>query len=335
MTLPVLGALSLTAFEHPWFLLNLGAVAVLLAAYVVLQRRRGRRVLSFPNFAVLDTVAPTRRRPLRHVPAALTIAALAALTVAMAAPRATVRIPQNRAVVMLVIDVSESMAAVDVAPNRLAAAKAAGKAFAEGLSPGIHLGLVAFAGTATVLAPPTTDRQTVEAAIDGLQTAERTATGEGILTALQAISATDALLADDGGPPPARIVLESDGAETVPNDPEAPRGAFTAARTARDQGVAISTVSFGTPRGVVDVNGESVPVPVDDTTLQKICDITGGKAYHAASERELEKVYDTLQTVIGYQTVPSDTGAGWTRLGALVLAAAALATVLINRRLPA
>ena len=98
--------------------------------------------------------------------------------------------PRNRAVVMLVIDVSESMVATDVAPNRLAAAKEAGKRFADELTPGINLGLVEFAGTATLLMTPTTDRSAVKAAIDSLQAAERTATGEGIFTALQAIAAT-------------------------------------------------------------------------------------------------------------------------------------------------
>jgi Ca-activated chloride channel family protein len=128
-----------------------------------------------------------------------------------------------------------------------------------------------------------------------------------------------------------RIVLESDGAETVPSRPDAPRGAYSAARAAVDQGVSISTVSFGTPMGVVDVHGQTVPVPVDDTTLQRITDITGGTAYHAASQDQLEQVYASLQRVIGYETVPTDASLGWMRLGAFALAAAVLTAVFVNR----
>jgi Ca-activated chloride channel homolog len=333
VSVPGFGPLSLSGFAHPWSLLLLALVMALLVGYVVVIRRRARRPLRFANMAVLESVAPTRRRRLRHLPAALTVIALALLVLAIAAPTAEARVPRTRAVVMLVIDVSESMVATDVEPNRLAAAKAAGQRFADELTPGINLGLIEFAGNATVLAPPTTDRAKVKSAIDGLQVEERTATGEGIFTALQSIAATDAVLGGGDGPPPARIVLESDGAETVPSNPEAPRGAFTAAHAAHDQGVSISTVSFGTKAGVVDLNGQSVPVPVDDSTLQKITEISGGTAYHAASQSELENVYATLQDTIGYTTVPSDASLGWMRFGAFALAAAVVTAVLFNRRL--
>jgi Ca-activated chloride channel homolog len=333
MSVPGLGPLSLSGFAHPWGLMFLLLVLVLVVGYVVAMRQRPRRPLRFANMAVLESVAPKRRRRFRHVPAVLTMVALSLLVLAIAAPTAQARVPRTRAVVMLVIDVSESMVATDVAPNRLAAAKAAGQRFADELTPGINLGLVEFAGNATVLAPPTTDRAKVKTAIDGLQVEERTATGEGIFTALQTIAATDAILGGGDGPPPARIVLESDGAETVPSSPDAPRGAFTAARAARDQAVSISTVSFGTRFGVVDVNGTSEPVPVDDSTLQKITEISGGTAYHAASQSELEDVYATLQNTIGYRMVPADASLGWMRFGALALAAAAVTAMLANRRL--
>jgi Ca-activated chloride channel family protein len=235
---------------------------------------------------------------------------------------------------MLVIDVSESMVATDVAPNRLAAAKEAGKRFADELTPGINLGLVEFAGTATLLMSPTTDRDAVKASIDTLKAAERTATGEGIFTALQAIAATVGVLGGGDGPPPARIVLESDGKETVPADPDAPRGGFTAARAAKEQGVGVSTISFGTPDGTVALNGQDIPVPVDDSTLQKISEISGGQAFHAANLDQLNSVYATLQSIIGYETVRGDASAAWIRLGAVLLIAALLAAALLNRRLP-
>jgi Ca-activated chloride channel homolog len=227
------------------------------------------------------------------------------------------------------------MAATDVAPNRLAAAKEAGKQFADELTPGINLGLVAFAGTATLLMAPTPDHTAVKASIDTLRPAERTATGEGIFTALQAIAATVAVLGGGDGPPPARIVLESDGKETVPGDPDAPRGGFTAARAAKDQGVAISSISFGTPDGIVDVGGEQIPVPVDDSTLQKISEISGGQTFHADSLDQLETVYATLQRVIGYQTITGDASAAWIRLGTLALLGALVTAVYVDRRLPA
>jgi len=334
MTIPLLGTLSVSGFANAWFLLFFVAVAVMLAAYVVAQRARRRRVMRFANLDLLQSVARPRRRRWRHLPAALLVAALALLTTAMAGPTHDLRVPRNRAVVMLVIDVSESMVATDVAPNRLAAAKEAGKRFADGLTPGINLGLVEFAGNATLLMAPTTDRDAVKAAIDTLKAAERTATGEGIFTALQAIAATTAVLGGGDGPPPARIVLESDGKETVPGEPDAPRGAFTAAHAAKEQGVAISTISFGTPDGTVTLNDQEIPVPVDDSTLQRISEISGGQAFHADSLDSLNSVYTTLQRTIGFETIPGDASAAWIRLGALVLIAALAAAAVLNRRLP-
>jgi Ca-activated chloride channel homolog len=331
---PLLGTLAVSGFSHAWFLLFLVAVAAMLAGYVVVQRARRRRVLRFANLELLQSVAPLRRRRWRHLPAALLVASLALLTTAMAGPTHDIRVPRNRAVVMLVIDVSESMVATDVAPDRLTAAKEAGKRFADELTPGINLGLVEFAGTATLLIAPTTDRSAVKAAIDSLKAAERTATGEGIFTALQSIAATTAVLGGGDGPPPARIVLESDGKETVPNEPDAPRGAFTAAHAAKEQGVGISTISFGTPDGTVKLNDQDIPVPVDDSTLQEISQISGGEAFHADSLDKLNNVYASLQRIIGYQTVPGDASAGWIRLGALVFIAALAAAALLNQRLP-
>ena len=160
----------------------------------------------------------------------------------MAGPTHDVRIPRNRAVVMLVIDVSQSMRATDVSPSRMAAAQEAAKQFVDQLTPGINLGLISYAGTATVLVSPTTNRDATKNAIDKLQVADRTATGEGIFTALQAISTVGAVIGGGDTPPPAKIVLMSDGKETVPSNPDNPKGAYTAARTAKDQGVPISTV---------------------------------------------------------------------------------------------
>jgi Ca-activated chloride channel family protein len=334
MTLPLLGPMTLSGFEHPWYFLFLLVILGVVGLYFVVQMRRQKRMLRFANMDLLESVAPKRSTRWRHLPAILLVASLTLLTAAMAGPTNDVRIPRNRAVVMLVIDVSQSMRATDVAPSRLAAAQEAAKQFADQLTPGINLGLIAYAGTATVLTSPSTNRAATKAAIDQLQLADRTATGEGIFTALQAIATVGAVMGGGDEPPPARIVLMSDGKETVPSNPDNPKGAYTAARTAKDQGVPISTVSFGTPYGTVDINDQKQPVPVDDEMLKKIAELSGGNAYTASSLEQLKEVFTTLQEQIGYETTKGDASAGWLRLGALVLALAALAALLLNRRLP-
>jgi Ca-activated chloride channel homolog len=334
MTFPLLGPMTLSDFKHPWFFAFLLVVLGLVALYIIVQAARQKRILRFANMELLESVAPTRPSRMRHLPAILLILSLTLLTVAMAGPTQDVRIPRNRAVVMLVIDVSQSMRATDVAPSRLAAAQEASKQFADELTPGINLGLIAYAGTATVLVSPTTGREATKAAIDKLQFADRTATGEGIFTALQAIATVGAVIGGGDEPPPARIVLFSDGKETVPSNPDNPKGAFTAARTAKDQGVPISTISFGTPYGYVEINDQRQPVPVDDEMLKEIADLSGGEAFTASSLEQLRAVYANLQQQIGYETIKGDASVGWLRLGALALALAALSALLINRRLP-
>ena len=334
MTLPLLGPMSLTDFAHPWFFLFLLLVAALAALYVYVQFARQKRILRFANMELLEKVAPQRPQKWRHLPAILLIASLLLLTVAMAGPQNDVRVPRNRAVVMLTIDVSQSMRATDVEPSRLAAAQEAAKQFADQLTPGINLGLIAYAGTATVLVSPTTNRDATKNALDKLQLADRTATGEAIFTALQAIATVGAVLGGGDEPPPARIVLMSDGKETVPSNPDNPKGAFTAARTAKDQGVPISTVSFGTPYGYVDINDQRQPVPVDEDMLKKIAQLSDGTHYSASSLEQLKEVFTSLQDQIGYETVKGDASVGWLRLGSLALALAALASLFINRRLP-
>ena len=334
MTLPLLGPMSLTGFAHPWLFLFLLFIVGLVALYVITQQSRKKRILRFANMELLESVAPQRPAKWRHLSAILLICSLALLTIAMAGPQNDVRIPRNRAVVMLVIDVSQSMRATDVEPSRLAAAQEAAKQFADQLTSGINLGLIAYAGTATVLVSPTTNREATKIAIDKLQLADRTATGEAIFTALQAIATVGAVIGGGDGPPPARIVLMSDGKETVPSNPDNPKGAFTAARTAKDQGVPISTVTFGTPYGYVEINDQRQPVPVDDETLKKIAELSDGSAYNAASLEQLKEVFTKLQDQIGYETVKGDASVGWLRLGSLLLALSALAALLFNRRLP-
>ena len=224
-------------FSAPWWLLLLLAVAALVAGYAVLLRRRRRDTVAFTNLELLDRIAPHRPGRLRHLPAVALILALTLLTIALAGPTAEARVPRNRATVVLVIDVSLSMQATDVEPTRLAAAQAAAKSFADQLTPGVNLGLVAFAGTAAVLVSPTTDRAAVKRAVDSLRLSESTATGEAIFAAMSSVDTfSQSVSGTQEGPPPARIVLMSDGKQTVPGpdgENEA-RGAFTAARKAAE-----------------------------------------------------------------------------------------------------
>jgi Ca-activated chloride channel homolog len=334
MNVPLLGPMTLTGFQHAWWFLFLFLILGLVVAYIAAQLARKRRVLRFANMELLESVAPQRPNRWRHLPAILLVLSLVLFTIAMAGPTQDVRIPRNRAVVMLVIDVSQSMRADDVAPSRMAAAQEAAKSFADELTPGINLGLIAYGGTATVLVSPTTNRDATKAAIDKLQFQDRTATGEGIFTALQAIATVGAVIGGGDSPPPARIVLFSDGKETVPSNPDNPKGAYTAARTAKDQGVPISTISFGTKNGFVEINDQRQPVPVDDETMKKVAELSGGEAFSASNLSELKRVYSTLQQQIGYETIRGEASTGWLRLGAVILACAAVAALFINRRLP-
>jgi Ca-activated chloride channel family protein len=334
MTIPLLGPMSLSGFVHAWLFFLLIVPLALAVLYVLSQIARRRRILRFANMELLESVAPQRPNRFRHIPAILLVIALVLFTIAIAGPTRDVRIPRNRAVVMLVIDVSQSMKADDVPPNRLAAAQEAAKQFADELTPGINLGLISYAGTATVLVPPTTNRDATKRAIGTLKTADRTATGEAIFTALQAIATVGAVIGGGDKPPPARIVLFSDGKETVPSNPDNPKGAFTAARSAKQQGVPISTISFGTKEGYVEINDQRQPVPVDDETMKEVADLSGGQSFSASNLAELKDVYATLQEQIGFETIRGDASTGWLRLGALVLAVAALLALVVNRRLP-
>jgi len=324
------------SFAHPGWLALLLVVAALAVVYWRLQRRRKRDTMRFTNLEMLERIAPRPSR-FRHVPTALLLVALAVLSVALAGPTAEARVPRNRATVMLVIDVSLSMQATDVTPTRLQAAQVAAKGFADQLTPGINLGLISFAGTAAVLVSPTVDREPVKRAIEGLKLSESTATGEAIFAALQSIESFSQGLAGGGeGPPPARIVLMSDGKQTLPG-PEGenePRGSFTAARKAAHDHVPVNTISFGTLLGRIDLSGRTTPVPVDDASLREIAQLSGGHFYTAASQEQLQQVYKTLGEQIGYETRKIDVSRPWLIAGTLLAAAGLGVGFALGRRVP-
>ena len=298
----------------------------LLALYVVVQARRRRRLRRYTEADVPQSIW-------RHVPIAVSLLCLFLLTIALATPTHDMRIPRNRAVIMLVIDMSQSMRATDVEPNRLKAAEQAASQFASQLTPGINLGLVGFAGIPYLLVPPTPQHQATVEALKKLEFADSTATGEAIFTALHAIGAS----AVQGGdkPPPARIVLLSDGGENKPQDPSDPHdGAYTAARLAKDQGVPISTITFGTQTGHIELDGQRVNVPVSTDQMKKIAQLAGGQSYTATNLEQLNKDYDAIENEIGYRTVPGPGSSGWLRLGVIIALVATALALLINRRLP-
>jgi Ca-activated chloride channel family protein len=326
--------MSLSGFTSPLWLLLFVVVGGLAAGYVLVTARRKRRLLRFANLPLLEQVA---KQPgwERHVPAVLLLASLALFVTGMAGPTAEEKVPRNRATVMLVIDVSLSMEATDVRPSRLAAAQAAATQFVREMTPGINLGLISFAGTATVLVSPTTDRAGVEKSIKDLELTESTATGEALFAAMQSIDGFSTVVGGANGPPPARIVLMTDGKQTVPNtDPNSPRGAYVAARAAKDRGVPISTISFGTEHGTVHINGRDLEVPVDDDAMREIANLSGGDFHKAATAEELKQVYATLGEQIGYEVKHQDASRPWLILGTLVLMLASGASLVVGQRLP-
>ncbi|MBF6192668.1 VWA domain-containing protein [Nocardia implantans] len=333
--------MSISHFTAQIWLGFLVVIALIALGYVLVQRNRRKHMLQFTNMELLEKVAPSRPGPFRHVAVALLLVGLAFLTVAAAGPTAVKKVPRNRATVMLVMDVSLSMEATDVAPSRIQVAKKAGKEFVDGLPEGVNIGFVTFAGTASVMVSPTTNHESVKAAIDNVRLAERTATGEGILTALQAIETLATVLGGAQEPPPARIVLMSDGKQTVPDfkDVDNPRHEYVAARLAKSKNVPISTISFGTRWGVVEIPREDgskdqVRVEVDDDAMREIARLSSGEFYTASSLQELTKVYDTLEQQIGYELTRGDASRPWLLLGLVVVAAGVVIGLVYRQRLP-
>jgi Ca-activated chloride channel family protein len=319
----------MTFLSAPWLWLLL-AVGALLAGHVVTSLRRGRYAARLASASLLASVLPTRPQWWRrHVPAALLLFSLAGMVLALARPARTELVPRERATIMLAIDVSNSMAATDISPSRLAAAKQGAAAFVDQLPPKINLGLVSFSGTASVLVPPTTDRDAVKAGINGLQLGPATAIGEGIYASLSAISTISNQFVTNGqAVPPAAIVLLSDG-ETTRGRPNT-----QAAQAAKAAHIPISTIAYGTPTGTLDVGGQLIPVPVNESALSQIAQATGGSHHRATSGDELTSIYKGLGSSIGYRKEFREiTGQFVAASLGLGLAAGALSLAL-GRRLP-
>jgi Ca-activated chloride channel homolog len=297
-------------FAAPAFLLALLLVPLGAIAYAAAERRRRRAVDAFAAPAVRASALPRRPGWRRHAPMALYALALAALATALARPEATIAVPSEQASVVLATDHSGSMRATDVAPDRLTAARTAAERFLDRVPRRVRVGAVAFDHRANVLEAPTTDRAPVRAAIAGLRPSGGTATGEALAAAL------DLVRRGSDDPPPAAIVLLSDGESTHGRDP------LPVAREAGRLGIPIYTVALGTPGGtLVGSDGVSRPVPPDPETLRAIAEASGGRAFTADDADGLAAVYERLGSQVATEREPREVTAAFAG-GALALVAA-------------
>jgi Ca-activated chloride channel homolog len=269
------------SFASPTFLIGLALIPVALWLYV----RTERRPQTFAPANLMPSVAPRRAGWRRHAAIVGYGTAMAALLVALAKPQATIAVPTEQARVMIVTDRSGSMQATDVKPTRLAAAKKAASTFLAAIPDKVRVGAVAFNQKAEVLQSPTRDHDAVKEAIQSIQPAGSTATGDAITAALGDIT----------GKAPAAIVLLSDGKSVRGSDP------LEAAQKAKERKIPIYTVALGTANGTIN---EGEPVPPDPQTLAQIAQITGGKAFTAGDLKSLDQVYKRLGSQVATEKRP-------------------------------
>lgn len=288
------------SFEAPLVLLALLAIPLLALVYLRAERDRRAAASAFASPALQPSVAPRRPGWRRHAPLALIALALGALVVAAARPERTVAVPVERASIMLATDVSGSMTAADVPPNRLTAAKRAAAQFVASVPRQVNVGVMAFNQTPRVFQSPTRDRDAVSAALARMASSGGTATGE-------AIAAATAVLGRAPGVgvkrPPAAIVLLSDGASTSGRD------AVAAAQEAGKLKIPVYTVALGTPQGTIQVprprsqggGTQTQRVPPDPRSLAQIARASGGKTFTAESPGGLKAVYERLGSQLGHK----------------------------------
>ena len=310
------------SFNAPGRLWLLIAVVALIGAYVVLQRRRRHYAVRFTNVGVLASVAPRRPGWRRHLPATAMILAIAIMVLGFAQPTRRMKVTRDRATVMLAIDVSDSMRATDVRPDRITVATNAAKEFVQKLPSQFKLGLISFAATAKVLVPPTTDRVPPQRQLDALKLAPNTAIGEAIFAALESIDSTQPKPAAKGKQPAALIVVLSDGNTTVGRSTEA------AASAAAKAHIPVSTIAYGTDSGTVMAEGRLLRVPVDRGALRAAAETTGGKYFEAATGSQLKHVYDDIGTQVEVVREPREL-TPWFAALALAFAAVAAALALV------
>lgn len=322
-------------------------IPLITVLYIWLLRRRNRFAVRFSSLSLVRDAAAHQSRWRRHLPFVFFLLALTSLVFALSRPVATVSIPSNKATVILALDVSRSMCSTDIPPNRLAAAKDAAQNFVQNRMEGREIGIVAFAGFAELIQPPTTNVQLLTNAIENLTPARRTAIGSAILRSIDAIaeiddrvSPSDIVGQDPKAPPvpegqysPHIIVLLTDGASNAGPFP------LTAAEQAAARGIRVYTIGYGTTNSnsVMDCNdGFSNPDPfgggsfgpfgggsgfrrdIDEDTLKEIANVTDGEYYVAMSAGQLEDVFQNLPTYVVITEETIEIGAFFTAIAAFL-----------------
>jgi len=336
-------------FLWPTLLWLLLAVPLLVLLYWWLLHRRKKMALSYSSLALVREALGTGQRLRRHIPPALFLLALIALLLAAARPLAVITLPSQDQTIMLAMDVSGSMRASDVEPDRITAAQNAAKAFIAELPRHVRVGIVAFAGSAQLAQLPTQSREDLVKAIDSFQLQRGTATGNGIMLSLAtlfpdagidiaALGGRQAMrprsLDEIGKQDPAKpftpvapgsynsaaIIMLTDGQRTTGVDP------LEAAKWAADRGVRVYTVGVGTVQGeTIGFEGWSMRVRLDEETLKAVAARTNAEYFHAATAEDLRKVYETLSTRLTVEKKETEISSLLALLGAaLALLAAAL-----------
>jgi Ca-activated chloride channel homolog len=315
------------SFATPIWLLGLALVPLALLAYQASRRRGSRYAVRYTAVPALKVAAGAVPAWRRHLPAALALAALAALVLALAKPQKTVAVPVERASIMLVTDHSRSMSATDVEPDRLSAAQRAARTFLNTLPSQVRVGAVAFSDTPDAVQAPSSDHDDARRIVDGQVADGATATGAALEVAIDALKNDK----QNGKRPPSAIVLLSDGKTTVPPDP------VPVARTAGQLKIPIYTVALGTRDATVpnpNPFGTPLLVAPDPETLRQIAQVSGGKAFTAEDSDSLKSIYKTLGSQLGTKTQKKQITATFAIGGLVLLLGAAVSSLRWAGRLP-
>jgi Ca-activated chloride channel family protein len=303
--------LKFLAGGNLWFLL---AIPALIAGYILLLRRRRAYTVRFTNLELLTTVAPKRPGWRRHAPPLFLLLAMIFLVGALARPTIERAVPREQAGVMLVLDVSLSMAASDIAPDRITAAKTAAIEFGRVAPEELRVGVAAFSEISFLASPLTRNRAQTESAIQSLRPLAGTAIGDGLWVALDEIARQ---VSKDGKQAPASVLLLSDGHSNRGREP------IEAAERARQMGVRVFTVGLGTQGATLDLGGEQVPVDLDETQLQDIAETTGATYFRSIDAEGLRDVYTNLSSALGTEPERQEITAMAAGIAALLLLAGA------------
>ena len=314
-------------FNQPLFLVLLLLVPLFVAFYLLAQARRRRYTLRFTNLALIGSVAGHRPKIRRHVPPALLLAGMAGLLAGLAGPVLNLEVARNNATVMLVIDTSGSMAATDVQPTRMDAARNAARSLIDRLPANDRIGLISFNTTAFVAAPLTDTRSQVAAALVGLEANGGTAIGDGLSLAVKQLAPKAVASTARTSRSPTMIVLLTDGVSNRGVDP------LAAADQAKAAGITVMTVGIGSRTGGVFVHGQDVG-GVDEASLQSIATATGGKYYFAAAAGQLTQIYNALGSQFGWQLVKFDLTVPMLLTGIALVMVAATVSLFWFRVLP-